>query len=351
MHKMTLRIVIAGLLLLGAAQAALAAPDDASDNALQWLAAKQSTDGGFSNGFTPESDIGATADAVVAIASARQDASAWRKGGASPLDYLAAQATAGNVNGAGVAAKVKLAALATGQDPKRFGGADLIAAINADLNPTTHIYGTGLFDQALALLALSNAGQPLPEGVVAALVNGQAEDGSWSFSGDQTPGAGDTNTTSMAVQALIAAGERAPVAKALDYFKKIQNPDSGFTYQKPSEFGEDTDANSTALVIQALLAAGERPENWAVGGKDPMAALMALQQPSGAFSFNATLADENALATIQAISALNRVTFVEVRQLGSGNAQAALPWAALAVVGLAVVALGGAWVVRSRANR
>lgn len=372
MNRVILRIVIAGLLLVGMAQAAAlvsAAPGDASDNALQWLAARQNTDGGFSNGFSPESNIGATADAVVAITSAGQDASAWQKSGVSPLDYLAVQVKAGNVKGAGLAAKVALAAIATGQDPRNFAGTDLLAAINADLKMDTNVYGSGFFDHALALLALANAGQPLPEAAVTAFVNGQADDGAWSFTGDKTPGAGDTNTTSLAVQALVAAGERDPVTKALGYFKKVQNPDGGFTYQKPSQFGEDTDANSTALVIQALIAAGERLEGWAVGGQDPMAALLALQRPSGAFSFNARQADENVLATIQAIPALNGVTLVKVRQVKAAeapataaNAPATLPaagglpagggrWAVLAAAGLALLALGSVWHVRTRAGQ
>jgi prenyltransferase beta subunit len=355
MKRTLILALMAGLLLAGLAQVGWAAPGDASGQALQWLATQQNTDGGFSNGFSPESNIGATADAIIAIASAGQDASTWQKGGASPLDYLAAQVKAGNVKGAGLLAKVTLAAVATGQDPRSFGSTDLIAAIQADFKKDTNIYGSSLFDHALALLALANAGQSLPDAAVTALVNSQAEDGAWSFSGDKTPGAGDTNTTALAVQALVAANRRDPVAKALDYFKKVQNPDGGFTYQKPSQFGEDTDANSTALVIQALIAAGEKPEAWAVDGKDPLAALLALQRPSGAFSFNAKQADENVLATLQALPALNGVTFVQVRQVKAAKTPTAAPvtlpaaggqaiandrWLTLAGGGLALVGAG-----------
>jgi len=355
MKRTLIRVLMAGLLLAGLAQVGWAAPDDASGQALQWLATQQNTDGGFSNGFSPESNIGATADAIIAIASAGQDASTWQKGRASPLDYLAAQVKAGHVKGAGLLAKVTLAAVATGQDPHSFGGADLIAAIQADFKKDTNIYGSSLFDHALALLALANAGQSLPDAAVTALVNSQAEDGAWSFTGDKTPGAGDTNTTSLAVQALVAANRRDPVAKALAYFKKVQNPDGGFTYQKPSQFGEDTDANSTALVIQALIAAGEKLKAWAVDGKDPLAALLALQRPNGAFSFNAKQADENVLATLQALPALNGVTFVQVRQVKAAKAPTAAPvtlptaggqaasadrWLTVAGVGLTLVGAG-----------
>ena len=55
--------------------------------ALAWLRSQQNPDGGFSNGFTEGSDPGATADAVLAIASAGQDPSSWLQGAVSPRDY------------------------------------------------------------------------------------------------------------------------------------------------------------------------------------------------------------------------------------------------------------------------
>ena len=60
--------------------------------ALGWLRSQQASDGGFSNGFSEGSDVGATADAVVAIASAGEDPSTWKQGGLSTVDYLAAHA-------------------------------------------------------------------------------------------------------------------------------------------------------------------------------------------------------------------------------------------------------------------
>jgi hypothetical protein len=338
-RRVVLRIVTLAL-CLSSALPALAQPGQTSEAALKWLATKQNADGGFSTGFAPGSDIGATADAILAITAAGQDASTWRQGDTSPLDYLAAQVRAGSVKGAGVAAKVALAAVATGQDPNRFAGTDLIALIAADANSSTHIYGGGMFDHALALLAFANAGQPLPAAAVTALADGQADDGAWSFTGDTTPGAGDTNTTAMAAQALIAGGRRGPVAKALEYFRQVQNADGGFTYQKPSQFGEDTDANSTALVIQALLAAGEDLDSWQVDGDSPLDALLALQRPSGAFSFNAPQADDSILATLQALPALNGVTYVALREVRAANPPQTAPAQATAMPTPAPTATG-----------
>jgi hypothetical protein len=135
----------------------------------------------------------------------------------------------------------------------------------------------------------------------------------------------------MAVLALIAAGQRQEIAPSVEYFRSVQNDDGGWTYQKPSAFGEATDANSTALVMQALVAAGEDLTAW----DDPEQALLALQVPSGAFIFNAATSSENLLATVQAIPALALV--------GSQDATgpAGTPWLAvgLGVVGVVIVAI------------
>jgi len=151
-------------------------------------------------------------------------------------------------------------------------------------------------------------------------------DGTYSFNGDQTPGAGDSNTTAMAVMALIAAGAGEEIGPSLGYFRSVQNEDGGWTYQKPSAFGEDTDANSTALVLQALVTAGEDPAAW----NDPAQALLALQVPSGAFIFNAANSSENLLATVQALPALALVMPGEVTS-------AQPPWTVIGLVGAGVI--------------
>ncbi len=220
-----------------------------------------------------------------------------------------------------------MAAVAAGADPRSFGGIDLIAGILGDYSEQAGLFGGGPFDSALALQALAAAGEPVPEGAIAGLLATRLDDGTYSFNGDTTPGAGDSNTTAMAVLALIAAGRHQEIAPSVEYFRSVQNDDGGWTYQKPSAFGEATDANSTALVMQALVAAGEDLSAW----NDPAQALLALQVPSGAFIFNAATSSENLLATVQAIPALALV--------GSQDAAAppGIPWLAIGLVGVGVV--------------
>jgi hypothetical protein len=339
-RRLILAAALAGA-LVWPLTAAAQKPTGPMQAAAAWLRTQQQTDGGFSNSFTPGSDPGATADAVLAIAALGESPADWAIGGKSPQDFLEQSAASGSIAGAGALAKVALAAVAAGANVRSFGGVDLIAGILGDYSEQVGLFGTGPFDSALALQALTEAGEPAPEGAVAGLLATRLDDGTYSFNGDMTPGAGDSNTTAMAVLALIAVGQTQETAPSVEYFRSAQNDDGGWTYQKPSAFGEATDANSTALVMQALVAAGEDLAAW----NDPAQALLALQIPSGAFIFNAATSSENLLATVQALPALALIL------PQSAAAPAGTPWLAigLGVVGVVIVAVAAARVLRKRA--
>jgi hypothetical protein len=299
-------LALAAMPLIASAQSG-----NAVEGALEWLRLQQQNDGGFSSGFAPGSDLSTTADAVVAVASGGQDPATWIVEGHSPLDYLTERVTAGEAAAPGQTAKVILAALAAGADARDFGGVDLVAALSGSFDTPTAYFGGGPFDSALSILALAGAGAPVPEAAIAGLVASRLDDGSYSFIGDMTPGAGDSNTTALVVQALVATGRSSEIGPSLAYFRASQNPDGGWTYQKPSPYGEATDANSTALVIQALLAAGEDLAAWG----NPQETLASLQVSSGAFMFSAATPSENVMATIPAVPALAGVDFTEIASL------------------------------------
>jgi prenyltransferase beta subunit len=335
------RLMLAAALAAGVlAPASAAAQTQPLQAALDWLRTQQQADGGFSNGFVPGSDPGATADALLAITSAGQEAAAWTVGGNDPLEWLATAVQSGAVAGAGGLAKVALALQAAGLDVHSFGGMDLTQAILADQDPETGLFGGGTYDSALAIQALLAADTALPDGALQRLLATRLPDGAYAFNADQTPGAGDSNTTALVVLALMAAGEQDAAAPSLEYFRATQNDDGGWTYQKPSAFGEATDANSTALVMQALLAAGEDLAAW----DDPASALLSLQQPSGAFAFNAATPGDNLLATVQAIPALVSPSGSASRS-GSGS----LPLLGFIGLGLVLAAVlaAAAWRRRS----
>jgi len=340
--SMLAALAAAALMLPGAA---LAQYDAHIERAVESLHDWQQEDGGFTNGFAEGSNLGATADAVLALVAAGEDPAAWSLNGHTPIDALAAQL--GNLSGAGEAAKVAMAVTAAGLDPRTFGQTDLIAQVVNGFDPGNGFFGGGPFDSALALIALAAADEPLPAGAVDGLLAARLDDGSFSFTGDRTPGAGDSNTTALAIQALVASGAGDQIGPSVENLRLTQNEDGGWTYQKPSPFGEETDANSTALAIQALLAAGEDLAAWG----DPLGTLLGLQGPSGAFYFNQATGTDNVLATLQAIPALAGLTYAEVAARDGDLAPAPRTTptgTALVVLGVLAVVLAASLIMARR---
>ena len=290
-------------------------------SALMWLQASQENEGGFSNGFAAGADYGTTVEVILAVAAAGQDVSQWQSpAGLSPLDYVATQVAGGEFEKAGALSKALLVAVATGQNPRAFGGKDLISELMSHQDSETGLFGDTLFQHAYAVLALHNAGQPIPQNAVTALTSQFTDDGAWALFGGKTPGMADTNTTAIIMQALVAAGERDAATGALPYLHRMQNEDGGFPYQKPSNWGTDTDANSTAVVLQALYALDESMGNWSAKAADPLGSLLALwDEGSGAYFWQAAVPFANMLATAQAVQATEGMSLVNITTVGAAN--------------------------------
>ena len=274
--------------------------------ALGWLRSQQNTDGGFGS---PSSDVARSAEVALGVAAANDDPADWTNGGVGLIDYLATNAAAYSAQTAGKAAKLALAATAANRDPMDFGDVDLIAAIQAFYNSAQHTYGASYsaYDQAYALLALRAAFASLPPEAVQKLRSAQNGDGGWGY----TDGlASDTNATSLAIQALAAAGEgvsSATMISATHYLTTVQNVDGGFPYQHsdppPWAGANDSDCDSTAYVIHALLALHSDPYGslWTSHGPGPVEALLSFKSASGAFTYYGA---DDALATKDALQAL-----------------------------------------------
>ena len=327
MRNRTIILTLALAIALAGALPVLAAVDTAA--ALEYLKTQQNADGGFGSGFSPASTLSSTADAVLALVSVAGDPAAFAQGSNTPITYLAASAPAAAT--AGDLAKLILAAIAVGENPRQFGGVDSVAKLEAMIGPDGRIGGEKdtFVSHVWAVLALASAKRPIPAAGLTYIKNGQQENGGWAWDGSAATAA-DTNTTAFAVQALVAAGEAASgnsVTKALTYYKGIQNDDGGWPYQSPSDFGTATDANSTAVTIQALIAAGQDPAaaEWKTAkGSTPVAALEALQNKSGAFAWQAAVPDDNLLATVQALPALAGKAF-PLASMAVGEVSAAAP--------------------------
>jgi hypothetical protein len=242
--------------------------------------------------------VGSTADAVVSLVTARTNA-----GVRDAVDYLRGQAAGGNVVGVGLQAKVVMAAVARGTNPRAFGGVNLVRAITKTERGNGHYGDAAVFDQALAMLAVRAAGRSPSAAARSWLASAQCEDGGWQYDEPSGPGddahcfdaaapapgdffTSDSNTTSLAIQVLRSGPE---VAAALSFLPTLRDGSDGWGY---SQCCTSTDINSTSLAIQAYVAAGEPVPDGA------FATLKRSQldcrawpfQPSGAADVGATIA-------------------------------------------------------------
>lgn len=181
------------------------------------------------------------------------------------------------------------AATPAAADPSPSPSQALPSALYGDKDPQFD----GVWRQSLALLAQDTVGVKPAAKSVQWLVRQQCADGGFaSYRPD--PGTAcdaktmlDTNATSAAVQALTAlGGHDDTTGKAVGWLKSVQNEDGGWGYSP----GGASDTNSTSIVIGALAAAGEKPDGVEKDGKSPYDALLKLALPcggdgDGAFAF------------------------------------------------------------------
>ncbi len=267
-------------------------------NALIWLAGQQSaTDGGYGNASS-------TVEGLLSVGANRYDAAAWRRQPTSPslLGYMVANGSNYANSGAGQAGKMAVGlAAANGCWPA------MAMEPLAHYSPTTGIFGSsfGSGFQAWAILGTTALSRTTPALAATVLKDAQQGNGGWEWS----PGWGtDTNSTALAIQALLAAGESTgstAIVNGLNYLDSAQNNDGGFPYDPTSPWGTGSDTNSTAYVVQAILAAGQDPlaGDWVISGTNPISYLLGMQLPDGSFEWQSGLGS-NQLATQQAIPAL-----------------------------------------------
>ena len=270
----------------------------ALENAVTWLQSQQAADGGWV-GFSGTSDVGLTIDAALALVAAsirgvEVDLTA-------ATSFIVANGVDYAESGTGQSAKLAIAAVALGLDPKNFEGMDLIEEMKDGYDSNTNFYGAGPYDHALVIIALVATGEELPEGAIEAFDARQLEEGSWAFDGTLIAGNGDTNTTAIVLQALVAAGATGGdlILHGVEYLAGEALP-NGFAFQRGP--GAAADANSTSLAIQGLIAVGEDPS--AQGWQNVEGSLLAFQNESGSFSYQLDPRDENLYATVQAIPAI-----------------------------------------------
>lgn len=270
---------------------------------LDWLRPRQSEiDGGYGN-------ASGTVEGLLSVGSNRHDAGKWRRQADSPslLGYFLANGPAYANASPAQGGKMAVGLTAANGCWPAMAMEPLV-----HYSPTTGIFGSsfGSGFQAWAILGTTALSQTTPASATTVLKNAQQGSGGWEWS----PGWGaDTNSTALAIQALLAAGESSgsvAIVDGLAYLDSAQNNDGGFPYDPISPWGTDSDTNSTAYVVQAILAAGQDPMAgaWVISGANPISYLLGMQLSDGSFEWQPGFGP-NQIATQQAIPALLNRSF------------------------------------------
>jgi hypothetical protein len=280
---------------VGGAQAG--PPPDAASRAGKYLVSRQLDDGSWPSSSAQTADM--VADYVVALVSAGVTGSPLTKA----VAYVAENGPS-DANRAPATARVILAAVAAGKDPRDFGNVDYVGRLGGYYNPTTGDYDTTTLGDALAILALSAAGAKVPDHAIGALQNRKCDDG--GFSRTNCLFGTTIDASALVLSSLVAArvGSSDPVvADARAYIAYRQNADGGFG----ATGGAGTAAGPTGMAIAALGALGEKLDQppWQKSPTaNPWTALTALQDQSGGMKTDASASAPDDDATADALPGL-----------------------------------------------
>jgi len=267
-----------------------------------FLAAAQNADGGFGAARGQSSSELYSAWVAMGLAASGRDALSLRRGGRTVLDALRGEAS--SLQGPGDLERTILALRACGVSVRSLPGGDPVARLLRFRERDGSFGHLGNLT-AFAILALRAAGDPAGAPVVNAaaawLERQQEPDGGFGFG---TRGAGSDVDDSAAVLQAIAitrARRATTLARASAFLIHAQNPDGGY----PQQPGGASNAQSTSWAIQGLLAAGR--DVTAVtreGSRSPLGYLESLIAPDGSVRYSRTGSQTPVWVTAQALTAL-----------------------------------------------
>jgi hypothetical protein len=318
--------------ILTSTPTAAAAACDPATRAIQYLASKQMADGSI------DASLAETADFVLGAASDGVDPNTLKaSSGKSVYDFFAADLGTGSPKAYTDANQLGklIQALVTGHfDPTKFAGKNLLAKLTGSpmYDSSTGAYADGLggsnqaFTQAQAILGLTSAKNgafTVPAKALTELKGLRSTSGP-TKGGWQAFGSFDTNTTSMALMALTAAGDTAGndtamYSDAFGFLRTQQDPNSGgFTFT--TDFGTDSDPDSDALVIQALTAGGQDPGSltWSNAKGNAVGDILSFQDPATGGFFFSHGGKLQAFATSQVPAGLTRTPFPVAGKYSAG---------------------------------
>lgn len=298
-HHRILTLALATALLLALAAVASAATTDkaAVKKGVHWMRGA---------GMSQFPETGFQADALSALIAAKRNGvkvtNAQRERFLKPIRNDANSYAVS----AGSAAKVVLAAVAGGENPRCFGPigekTDFLDVLDAEYNQGRGQFGKTAFDQALAMLALKAAHQKIPSKAVKFAKSRRGSYG-WGFALSKK-GGDDVESTAILIQGLRAAGvskKDGALRAALKWITYQRNTDGGYNPTTAKVAGE-TQADTTAYAIQAADSVGA----YRAIMKKAKRALRALQQRNGSFRSQPSANSEfHGISTSNAVLALS----------------------------------------------
>ena len=291
-----------------------------------WLAANPANvDDGY--------DAEITAALGLAVADTSRTAATLR----SRVAALRADAAAESGASIGTALRLAILTEVVRESPRNFGGTDLVATIKAGIDGTGQVGGfPSAYAQALAIIALKRAGEPVPGTVLTTLLSFQdATSGAFGYEWPVGTFNADPDSTALAIQALdLIRGSRkataqAAIARAVAWAKANQNPAGYWAAYSP--------VDSTALMATALkqVEAGYgRARSWLLGQ----------QLSDGGFPAELDGTDANLVATATATFLLKGTSMAKVSYRLKGYTSSPRPWiSGTRRVGELLTAKPGTW--------
>jgi hypothetical protein len=265
---------------------ALAAPAHAAST-VDYVRGAQNSDGGFGMTQSGGSSQLATGWALLGLSAAGV------KPGRAALAYI--RRGLGSLNEIGDLERTALVVRAARQNPRRFGGRNLIADI------LRHRDRDGSFDgyvsyTSFAILVLRRGS--VVRSAARWIERHQNDDGGFNVGGRGASGVDDTAT---AVQALKVAGRRSAARRGARFLARQQDASGGF----PLTRGAAPNAQSTAYAVQGLVAVGGHSRAVSRG----LAYLRSLTEDNGLVRYSRTGRQTPVWVSAQALMAQHRKPF------------------------------------------
>lgn len=260
-----------------------------------YLESAQNKDGGFAATKGQPSSPAMTGWAMLGLEAAGRNPLDVEKGGKSPVDYLRKHVK--RVKTATDIERTILALVGAGEDPRDFGGRNLVDDLRKQRASDGSIKGqvnmTAFY--VLAMDAAGASGKDLKKSVKW-LRDAQNEDGGWGF---RLQAPSDPDSTGAALQALGAANATGKGTEAgVRWLRKAQAKNGGFGLATSGV----VNSQSTAWAVQGMTAvgAGGKPLNKA------LAYLRARRNSDGSYSYSSSSKQTPVWVTAQVLMAVNR---------------------------------------------